>query len=250
MATPRTPAQGSDEPSGTGNALPDGEPPLYEPPLYEPPLYGHPADDAADEPADDLADGPAEGAAAEAEETGEPAEGAAGEESALAEPGQRLLARIVDTLVVGLPVIMVVKEFVSGHELDVVAPPAVAGCMLLYEAVQLALWGQTLGKRFAGIQVVPDPSVPEGGLRDAERAAAPETRGGEPEGGYGRPSVLRAVLRAAVYSVPIALRPVHILGLLASLFWVANAGFIYEGTHRRAVHDRLAGTLVVKRRRP
>jgi uncharacterized RDD family membrane protein YckC len=178
----------------------------------------------------------------------EPVEEVAGEGSALAEPGQRLLARIVDTLVVGLPVIIVVKEFVSGHELDLVAPPAVAGCMLLYEAVQLALWGQTLGKRFAGIQVVPDPSVPEGALKGTERVRPSETHDGAPEGGYGRPSVLRAVVRAAVYSVPIALRPVHILGLLASLFWVANAGFIYEGTHRRAVHDRLAGTLVVKRR--
>ncbi|MEU9019911.1 RDD family protein [Actinomadura sp. NPDC048394] len=203
MATPRTPAQGSDEPSGTDHGIPDGEPLPHEDP--------------------------------------EPG-------SALAEPGQRLLARIVDTLIVGLPVIIVVKEFVSGHRLDVIAPPAVAGCMLLYEAVQLALWGQTLGKRFAGIQVVPDPSGPEGAATDAERAGAPETPGGAAEGRYGRPSVPRAVLRAAVYSVPIALRPVHILGLLASLFWVANAGFIYEGTQRRAVHDRLAGTLVVKRR--
>ncbi|WP_307801443.1 RDD family protein [Actinomadura violacea] len=168
----------------------------------------------------------------------------------LADPGQRLLARIVDTLVVGLPVIIVVKEFVSGHDLDVVAPPALAGCMFLYEAVQLALWGQTLGKRFAGIQVVPDLSGPEGAATDEEGADAAETSAGAPQGGYGRPSVPRAVLRAAVYSVPIALRPVHILGLLASLFWVANAGFIYEGPQRRAVHDRLAGTLVVKRRTP
>lgn len=205
MATPRTPAQGSDEPSGTDHGIPDGEPLPHEDP----------------EP------GPA-----------------------LAEPGQRLLARIVDTLIVGLPVIIVVKEFVSGHQLDVIAPPAVAGCMLLYEAVQLALWGQTLGKRFAGIQVVPDLSGPEGAATDAERAGAPETPGGAAGGRYDRPSVPRAVLRAAVYSVPIALRPVHILGLLASLFWVANAGFIYEGAQRRAVHDRLAGTLVVKRRTP
>jgi len=139
---------------------------------------------------------------------------------------------------------------VSGHRLDVVAPPAVAGCMLLYEAVQLALWGRTLGKRFAGIQVVQGPSGPEGAATDAERAGAAEASDGAPEGRYGRPSVPRAVLRAAVYSVPIALRPVHILGLLAGLFWVANAGFIYEGTHRLAVHDRLAGTLVVKRRTP
>jgi hypothetical protein len=35
----------------------------------------------------------------------------------LAEPGQRLLARVVDTLVVGVPVIVVVRGLVSGHML-------------------------------------------------------------------------------------------------------------------------------------
>ncbi|GAA2134157.1 RDD family protein [Actinomadura napierensis] len=176
-----------------------------------------------------------------------------GDGPALAEPGQRLLARIVDTLIVGLPVIIVVKEFVSGHDFDVVAPPAVAGCMLLYEAVQLAVWGRTLGKRFAGIQVVSAPPALSGredaatGVGEAE---AGPSASGLPQAPYGRPSAPRAVLRAAVYAVPIALRPVHILGLLAGLFWVANAGFIYEGTRRQALHDRLAGTLVVKRRTP
>jgi uncharacterized RDD family membrane protein YckC len=226
MATPRTPAQGSDEPSGADHGLPDGEPLAPE----------DPPQDAVADP-EEPNEGPGQGLAP-------------GQGLVLAEPGQRLLARIVDTLIVGLPVIIVVKEFVSGHKVDVVAPPAVAGCMLLYEAVQLALWGQTLGKRFAGIQVVPDLSGPEGAAKDAEGTGVAEPSGGAPRGRYGRPSVPRAVLRAAVYSVPIALRPVHILGLLASLFWVANAGFIYEGTQRRAVHDRLAGTLVVKRRTP
>ncbi|MFB4298054.1 RDD family protein [Actinomadura sp. NTSP31] len=176
-----------------------------------------------------------------------------GDGPALAEPGQRLLARIVDTLIVGLPVIIVVKEFVSGHQLDVVAPPAVAGCMLLYEAVQLAIWGRTLGKRFAGIEVVSAvPALPgrEGAATGAEEAGTAPSAAGPPQAPYGRPSALRAVLRAAVYAVPIALRPVHILGLLAGVFWVANAGFIYEGTRRQALHDRLAGTLVVKRRTP
>ncbi|MDL4813834.1 RDD family protein [Actinomadura opuntiae] len=213
MATSRTPAQGSDEPSGTENGLPDDEPM------------------AQDDPAQD----------AQAED---------GEGPALAEPGQRLLARIVDTLIVGLPIIIVVKEFVSGHELDIVAPPVVAGCMLLYEAVQLALWGRTLGKRFAGIQVVPDPSSLEDAATGAEETETASSASGLPHASYGRPNVPRAVLRAAVYAVPIALRPVHIVGLLAGLFWVANAGFIYEGTRRQALHDRLAGTVVVKRRTP
>ncbi|MFA1542388.1 RDD family protein [Actinomadura monticuli] len=206
----------------------------------------------------------------------------------LAEPGQRLLARVVDTLVVGVPVIVVVRELVSGHTVDVVAPPAVAGCMLLYEAIQLALWGRTLGKRFAGIEVVaalPDAqsggaspeatedasmgaagvmpvsvpgfvpvSMPEG-AGAAPKDAAPAEAGPEatvpgPVEAGARPGVLQSVLRATVYSLPIAARPIPVLGLLASVFWVGNAGMMFEGTSRQAVHDRLAGTLVVKRARP
>lgn len=213
-------------------------------------------------------------------------------EAPLAEPGQRLLARIVDTLVVGLPVIIVVRELVSGHTVDVVAPAAVAGCMLLYEAIQLALWGRTLGKRFAGIEVVialTDPSVSGGTPRadadeavsvdrpvptetlaaadggasaetvteaiaelDTESTAEKTAENAErkpesvPIGDGTRPGVLRAVLRAAIYSLPIAARPIPVLGLLGGIFWVANAGALYEGTRRQAVHDRLTGTLVVK----
>ncbi|MFB4305508.1 RDD family protein [Actinomadura sp. GTD37] len=159
--------------------------------------------------------------------------------ASLAEPGQRLLARVVDTLIVGVPVIVVVRGLVSGHTVDVVAPPAVAACMLLYEAIQLALWGRTVGKRLAGIEVVVAPPDGQPG------GAAPETAGGET-----RPGVLPSVLRAAVYSLPIAARPIPVLGLLASVFWVANAGLMFEGTRRQAAHDRLAGTLVVKRPHP
>ncbi len=239
----------------------------------------------------------------------------------LADPGQRLLARVVDTLIVGVPVIVVVRELVSGHMVDVVAPPAVAGCMLLYEAVQLALWGRTLGKRFAGIEVVtalPEgtsalsgaragqeaaggvgdaqgagepgaaanggvsflpasvpgfvpaakPAVPAeaGTPEDASAAPSPEPApGGAPEATRAetaaeglperveagtRPGVLQCVLRAAVYSLPIAIRPIPVAGVLASVFWVVNAGVIFEGTRRQAAHDRLAGTLVVKRGTP
>ncbi|MFA1549283.1 RDD family protein [Actinomadura chokoriensis] len=195
--------------------------------------------------------------------------------ASLAEPGQRLLARVADTLIVGVPVIVVVRELVSGHMVDLVAPPAVAGCMLLYEAVQLALWGRTLGKRFAGIEVVAAQPEGQSGGAATEAADSPamggagvlpvsvpgfvpvavpeeavpkEAEPGRPVAGA-RPGVLQSVLRAAVYSLPIAARPIPVLGLLASVFWVANAGLMFEGTRRQAVHDRLAGTLVVKRPR-
>ncbi|MGI5206338.1 RDD family protein [Spirillospora sp. CA-108201] len=198
----------------------------------------------------------------------------------LAEPGQRLLARVVDTLVVGVPVVLAVRELVSGHTADVIAPTAVAGCMLLYEAIQLALWGRTLGKRVAGIEVVAATAqeAPEAAPRGAGgadggaglggvsafpvsvpgfvpvAAPRPEETAAEPEavttGATVRPDVLHCVLRAAVYSVPIGLRPIPVLGVLASIFWVVNAGAVFEGVRRQAVHDRLAGTLVVKRPRP
>ncbi|TDC47961.1 RDD family protein [Actinomadura sp. KC345] len=160
----------------------------------------------------------------------------------LAEPGQRLLARIVDTLVVGLPVVIVVRALVSGPMVDVVAPPAVGGCLLLYESIQLALWGRTLGKRFAGIEVIVATS--------AEESSAGEHAAAEEAGGGGRLGVPRAVLRAAVYSLPIAVRPIPVLGGLAGIFWIANAGMLYEGSRRQALHDRLAGTVVVKRPPP
>ncbi|WP_233526416.1 RDD family protein [Actinomadura spongiicola] len=228
-------------------------------------------------------------------------------EAPLAEPGQRLLARIVDTLVVGVPVIIVVRELVAGPSVDVVAPPALAGCMFLYEAVQLAIWGRTLGKRFAGIEVVAVPdvtSVPDatekqgrngdtsgtappsgvpGDETDAEATTAPpepvtpvmetgglsgvtgaemtaeatteaavrpeDTRNSETDSVRDRHrlGVVRAVVRAAIYSLPIAARPIPVAGVLASIFWVANAAALYEGTLRQAGHDRITGTAVVKR---
>ncbi|MBW8484989.1 RDD family protein [Actinomadura parmotrematis] len=146
----------------------------------------------------------------------------------LADPGQRLLARIADTLIVALPVVLVLRETVAYRTLEWLAPPLVAVLLFVYEAPQLALWGRTPGKRFAGVRVVRED-------------------GHEPLG------AARAVLRAAVYDLPIAARPVPVLGLLAGIFWVANGAFVYEGSRgalpdgrRQALHDRLARTLVVK----
>ncbi|SEG28470.1 Uncharacterized membrane protein YckC, RDD family [Thermomonospora echinospora] len=152
------------------------------------------------------------------------------DDGALAEPGQRLVARVVDTLVVGLPVTLVARSEAVGLSpptADLVTVPILAGLLLVYEWVQLALWGRTLGKRFAGIEVVAEPRRDGRGL------------------GLGR-----ALLRSATYALPIAARPVPFLGVAAGLFWVANAGLLLEGTRRQTLHDRLAGTLVVRRPQP
>ncbi|MBO2451522.1 RDD family protein [Actinomadura barringtoniae] len=160
----------------------------------------------------------------------------------LADPGQRLLARIVDTLIVGLPVVMVIREVVHGHHAEVIATPIVAGALFLYEWPQLALWGRTLGKRFAGVQV-----VREGAAAPPAPDESPGGSGDRSERSEGRVGVFRALLRAGVYAAPIAVRPVPILGIIGGLLWVANAGALYEGDRRQAGHDRLAGTVVVKR---
>ncbi|MFI0352360.1 RDD family protein [Actinomadura sp. 9N407] len=152
-------------------------------------------------------------------------------EPLMAEPAQRLVARIVDTLVVGLPVMLAVRETVPPTDVDIVAPPAVAGFLLLYEWIQLALWGRTLGKRFAGIEVV------------SQRAAEGVSGGLD----VSRPGAGRSLLRTALYALPIGVRPVPVFGLIAGLFWVGNAAMMYEGGRRQALHDRLAGTIVVKR---
>ncbi|PKK12224.1 RDD family protein [Thermomonospora sp. CIF 1] len=151
-----------------------------------------------------------------------------GLEEGPAEPAQRLVARVVDTLVVGLPVMLVVHSQALGLSrptADLVAVPVLAALLLVYEWLQLALWGRTLGKRLVGLEVV------------AERPGA----------GLGH---RRALLRSAVYALPIALRPVPLLGPVAGLFWVVNAGLVLEETRRRALHDRFAGTVVIRRARP
>jgi uncharacterized RDD family membrane protein YckC len=139
----------------------------------------------------------------------------------LAEPGQRLLARIADMLIVGLPVGLVRSEA------DATTVLWLAGLLFLYESVQLAFWGRTLGKLFAGIAVV---------RANGTDGAAESQRIG----------LVRSLLRTGVYTVPIALRPVPVLGVVASIFWAANAAALFEGTRRQALHDRLAGTLVTR----
>jgi uncharacterized RDD family membrane protein YckC len=144
-------------------------------------------------------------------------------EAVLAEPSQRLVARLVDILIVGVPIATVATEvFPRETAQTVVAPLALAGAFLVYEALQLALWGRTLGKRLTGLRVV---------SADGERL-----RGSQ------------AVVRSVIYALPPAARPVPVLNVLAGIFWLAEIGLLFEGVHRQALHDRAAGTLVIDTR--
>jgi uncharacterized RDD family membrane protein YckC len=165
--------------------------------------------------------------------------------SVLAEPGQRLVARLIDTLIVGPPVALVARSLLPESAYGVrpaetVTAVGVAVLYLLYDTIQHALWGRTLGKRLTGIHVV--PAVPYG----AEIAKGGHGDASDGQGGEARLGWPRALLRAALFALPIAARPVPVLGVLAGLFWVANAAWVLDGGKRLALHDRIAATTVVR----
>jgi uncharacterized RDD family membrane protein YckC len=147
-------------------------------------------------------------------------EAAVGGEAVIAEPSQRVVARLVDTLIVGVPVATVASElFPRQTAQTVVAPIAFAALFFVYEAVQVILWGRTIGKRLTGIKIV--------------------SADGRPLRAY------QTLARTAIYALPPAARPLPVLNVFAALFWIADVLLVFEGTQRQALHDRVAGTLVV-----
>lgn len=137
-----------------------------------------------------------------------------------AEPGPRLVARLIDFLVVGLPVVLVARALLPKHTVDAWAPAGIAAAVIVYDTIQHGLWGRTLGKRVTGVQVV---LARDGAV----------------------PGFAVALLRAVVFAVPIAMRPVPVLGLLAGIVWVAGVALVLRDPERSALHDRATGTTVV-----
>lgn len=229
-----------------------------------------PGAEPIEEPVERSAEGAVEGPVEGPADGGEgPAAGMAegGPPSRLADPGQRLVARIIDLLVVGLPVVLLTQAVFPRRMLEPVMAVLLAAVLVLYESVQLALWGRTPGKWVTGIAVVtlPGPSARSGsagesldpdGYGAAERHGAADGYGGVeaaagPQSVSGRemtrprPGAAQSLLRAVTYALPIAVRPVPILGVMAGFFWLANAGLIFAGPDRLALHDRLARTKVI-----
>ncbi|WP_461030729.1 RDD family protein [Streptomyces sparsus] len=145
----------------------------------------------------------------------------------LASRGRRLLARIVDALIIGIPVSLILLPLTGGLEFTTeegeevtygggyVQTLVTALVYFLYEGFMLTTRGQTLGKMLLKVRV------------------AMLENGAIPAGNPGW-------LRAAVYSLP-ALVP-----CLGTLFWLVNVLFCtWDKPYQQCLHDKAGKTVVV-----
>ena len=99
------------------------------------------------------------------------------------------------------------------------------GIALVYYWVQHAAWGATLGKRVLGMRVVTTADRSSIGVRAAGLRAVTFLVG---------PAV--CLLLAIPLSIP------------GALFWLADTGLPMFDSQARCIHDKLAGTIVVRQR--
>ncbi|OPG05419.1 RDD family protein [Microbispora sp. GKU 823] len=163
----------------------------------------------------------------------------------LAEWWQRLVARIIDGVIVGIPfaiITLVITGIVvtnasidpttgvfttgSGYFLASLLTAILGGLvMVAYEFLMLRAQGQTLGKKVMGIKV-----VPVGGTLDA---------GGLPQDA--------ALKRAGVLYVFEFLQWIPVISYLASLASLLNVlWLLWDKPLHQALHDKVANTVVVK----
>ena len=153
------------------------------------------------------------------------AELATGETVELARPAARFGGRLLDIVIFGI-IYVVVVIVIGGASVDSGDSDGFGGGILAasliglviglaYEVVQIAVWGQTLGKRMTGIKVV---SAAHGGVP-----------------GWGK-AVGRWLIPGLVSLIPF------VGWLLAILCYVSLTwDRVYQGWH-----DKAAGTLVVR----
>ncbi|MEU6117932.1 RDD family protein [Streptomyces sp. NPDC047117] len=143
----------------------------------------------------------------------------------LAGRGRRLVARIIDGILIGVPVGLIMWFLVGG--VDYTATSAgdsgkqtlVSGVTMLaylvYEGVMLTTRGQTVGKMAMKIRVAM-----------LENGAIPTPRAGW--------------VRAAVYTLP------EIIPCCGTIFWLLNALWCtWDKPYQQCLHDKAARTVVV-----
>jgi uncharacterized RDD family membrane protein YckC len=138
----------------------------------------------------------------------------------LASRGKRLLARIIDALLIGIPVGLIMGFAQGGWEPDdsgrTAGQQAVYTLVyLVYEALMLTNSGQTVGKKLMRIRVavLADGSVPRGAT------------------GW---------FRSVVYHLP------PLVPCVGFLFWLANVLFCtWDKPYQQCLHDKSVKTVVV-----
>jgi uncharacterized RDD family membrane protein YckC len=145
--------------------------------------------------------------------------------NSLASIRQRVIARMVDVVIVLAPVLVATSTYLEIDD-GTVNVDAIPWWMVLvqftvavvYETVMLTLWGTTVGKWAVGIKVV----------RYADGA---------------RPDVGRATQRTALPNIFLLVA----LPFVAVMQWVVYGSSLSHPL-RRGWHDRYAGTMVVRSR--
>ncbi|WP_052745474.1 RDD family protein [Allosalinactinospora lopnorensis] len=160
----------------------------------------------------------------------------------LAEWWQRLVARIIDSLVVILPVFLVYmivfSAMVTGATgpvvlgggthfgADLFAGLLVLGLLVGYETFMLHNYGRTVGKMTMGVRVLPLAEAPQ------------------PNGGL---SVNTSVVRGLMWWGPTALgNMIPFIGQLIHLFPLLNGLWpLWDQPSRQSLNDKVANTVVV-----
>ncbi|NSC21928.1 RDD family protein [Streptomyces albus subsp. chlorinus] len=140
----------------------------------------------------------------------------------LASRGKRLLARIIDALLIGIPIGIITALVEGGYSYDngydgYTYWPQLAYTVvyLVYEGLMLTSSGQTVGKKLMHIRV------------------AMLQNGAVPAGSAGW-------LRAAVYQIP------PLVPCIGSLFWLVNVLFCtWDKPYQQCLHDKTVRTVVV-----
>lgn len=143
----------------------------------------------------------------------------------LAAPWRRIVAVILDGLVVGFPIGILVGFWLATTQPESTDVSTSAAFLLLslaavvYQVVPVALWGQTLGKKIMSIRVVSGQDL-------------------------GKPGWWRAIRRWALYFL-IGLIP--IIGGIVACFVLPLVGLVmlFVEPKRQVPHDKVADTIVV-----
>ncbi|MCT2591251.1 RDD family protein [Streptomyces sp. N2-109] len=133
--------------------------------------------------------------------------------------GRRLVARIIDALLIGIPV-GIILGVIGGFDYDDTDTGLWQGSAytlvyFVYEGLMLSKSGQTVGKRLMKIRVAI--------LQDGAVPAGPP-----------------AWIRAVIYQLP------SLVPCLGTLFWLLNVLFCtWDKPYRQCLHDKGAKTVVV-----